>query len=345
MVTAKRCFIPHISDYVRDYSNGLAPKLGAKKENQQMAKSKTATKPVDDGAEKAAVETKERASGELTQKGTALDLVRKPCAQDAYNYLRAKPADESRPPLRFFVRMADLEFLASVVKRQLTLDELKVLIHEDVKLVCAAPDHEAPHEFPGVAVLVIRDQEQKDEAGNCFPAIPGLGEELSRYVARHPDGNVKRHGSAFLFPKLERRGEGERAHTVLTGFTKIPMCGSRFYIGHDDDGLEVETITQASHFGKFYKREQERERNRMASQGKNPKFAHVYSYTDADADALVKLRQDRRAENRAKSLEQKDAWDAQFGSIEAPASQNHRPSTRRGEGHGTHGKRFSRQDY
>lgn len=312
-----------------------------------MAKNDKSRRTLEDGSEKDPIERKERAAGPLTQEGPAVDLEKFPCTEEAWTYLRNK-VEDLRSTLRFFIRREDLEFLAlSVAKRQLTLDEVKVLVREDTKLTCGAPtgpgkDHETPHEFTGVAVMVISDKEQKDAEGNYFPTIEGLSDELSRYIARHPDGGVKQHGSVFLHPRMEMRGEGARARLTFSGFVKVAMCGSRFYIGHDEKGRETETISQNSHFGKFFHLSLQRERDRARSQGKDTRFARVYTHTDSGADATIAFLKNRAQENRAKRLEQKDEWNDTFG-FDAPTAQTFTPRRRRGDGQGTHGGRIERR--
>ncbi len=310
---------------------------------------KKAKKEMEDGSEKGAVETLERrsADGELTLEGPSKisDLVRKPCTQEAWDWLCDKVESGMRPPLRFWVKHVHFSFLADVVlKREITKAELEVLVNEDVEMVCGAPAdemHEEGHRFMGISALVIRSEEQKDEAGNYVPPIPGLSDEVSRYIARHDDGSPKRYGSVLLNPNVELLQNG---HTRLKEWEKVPVCGSRFFIETDEDGLPDERINPRTHFGMLYTRLMARERNRQREAGRNTDFARVYSYTLADAEKVVDMRKANAEARREQKQIQGDKWDKRFGALPQKAGASYKPNTPRGHAKDDHRREFGRDN-
>lgn len=265
-------------------------------------------------------------SAPQSQEGTSVpEYIRNPVEKEVWrDYLMSKVEDGLRGPLRFYLKRVKLEILASALKSQLPLELMKVLVHEDDNLlVCGDPTHETPHEFRGVAVLVLGDepQEQKNEEGNVYPPIPGLPPEVAQFVLRNYDGSPKVSGSVFKQPVRVVRDDGRRRQT---GWERVPMCGPFYTVGKDEEGWDVEKIHFESHYGIHFRRTV----RDMKNEGKAPR---VYTYTWEGAQKAIEFSQRRYEENKVANTGANRLRDERFGRSTPDSS---RPGIERGERRG-----------
>ncbi len=213
-----------------------------------------------------------RAGVTVEAQSETIDLERTPVEKGAWKKL----IEDGR---RYFVKKSALTIAAKAVKRQLTLDEVDIIVSPVGEVSCDYPDTEehAREKFVEHATLVISGADEGENEDSNKPLIPGLPKEISDLVARHPDGNPKVMGSHMLIPQYNADGK-------QVGWETKAFCGSRYFVGRED-GKEVESMNNRSHLGRAYFSAVNALRKRGIDKPK------VYTYTRDGAAKTIEVRQ------------------------------------------------------